>query len=105
MHQDTEKTVWGRMRKSIIYNEKRCYLCGSTLNLERHHCIHGTAGRKLADKYGLWVWLCPFHHRDNRHGVHGDASLDLWFKQLAQNVFEIAYSHEMWMQIFGKNYL
>lgn len=91
--------------KSIICDKKECYLCGSTLNLEKHHCIHGTAGRKLADKYGLTVWLCQYHHRDQKHGVHGDASLDLWFKQLAQNVFEIAYSHELWMEKFKRNYL
>ena len=91
--------------KSIICDKKECYLCGSTHNLERHHCIHGTAGRKLADKYGLTVWLCPYHHRDTKHGVHGDATLDLWFKKLAQNVFEIAYSHELWMEKFKRNYL
>ena len=91
--------------KSIIQKEKECYLCGSTLNLECHHLLHGTANRKLADKYGLKVWLCAYHHRDQKHGVHGDASLDLWFKQLAQNCFEIAWSHEKWMEVFGKNYL
>ena len=91
--------------KSIIQKNKECYLCGSTQNLECHHLMHGVANRKLADKFGLKVWLCSYHHRDNKHGVHGDAELDLWFKQLAQNVFEIAYSHEKWMQIFKRNYL
>ena len=61
--------------KSIIQKEKECYLCGSTLNLEKHHCIHGTAGRKLADKYGLTVWLCAYHHRDQKNGVHGNKDL------------------------------
>ena len=91
--------------KSIIQKDRECYLCSITLNLEKHHCIHGTAGRKLADKYGLTVWLCAYHHRDQKNGVHGNKDLDLWFKQLAQNVFEIAYSHEKWMQIFKRNYL
>ena len=90
--------------KSIICNKKECYLCGST-PVERHHCIHGTAGRKLADKYGLTVWLCPFHHRDQKHGVHGNAALDRWFKELAQNCVEIVYGHEKWMQVIGRDYL
>ena len=93
------------MTKSIICNEKKCYLCGSTQNLECHHLMHGTGWRKLADKYGLKVWLCAYHHRDNKHGVHGNAELDLWFKQLAQNCFEIVHGHEKWMEVFGRNYL
>lgn len=91
--------------KSIIQKEKRCYLCGSTVGLEEHHLMHGSSWRKLAERYGLKVWLCGFHHRDNKHGVHGNAKLDLWFKQLAQNCFEIAYSHELWMEVFKRNYL
>ena len=91
--------------KSIIQKDRECFLCGSTSQLERHHCIHGTAGRKLADKYGLTVFLCSYHHRDNKHGVHGDAELDLWFKQLAQNCFEIVWGHDKWMEVFKKNYL
>ena len=90
--------------KSIIQSEKRCYLCGSTY-VENHHCLHGTALRKLADKYGLTVWLCSYHHRDNKNGVHGNKQLDTWFKQLAQRTFEKKYSHEKFMEIFGRNYL
>ena len=91
--------------KSIIQKDKECYICGRTVGLELHHCIHGRGRRKLATEYGLTVWLCPYHHRDAKHGVHGDASLDLWFKQLAQNCFEIIWDHEEWMRIFGRNYL
>lgn len=90
--------------KSIICDKKECFLCGGT-PVEKHHCMHGRGVRPLAESWGLFVWLCPYHHRDNKHGVHGNAELDLWFKQLAQNCFEIAYGHEKWMQIFGRNYL
>ena len=86
--------------KSIIQKEKECFLCGGTQNLECHHLMHGTANRKLADKFGLKVWLCSYHHRDNKHGVHGDAELDLWFKLLAQNCFEIVWGHDKWMEVF-----
>ena len=92
--------------KSIIQNEKKCYLCGSTVNLENHHCIFGSGWRKLADQYGLTVWLCATHHRDNKLGVHGlNKEADMVLKQLAQRTFEKKYSHEKFMEIFGKNYL
>ena len=92
--------------KSIISDEERCYLCGSTIGLEKHHCIHGTAGRKLADKYGLTVMLCPTCHRDGKLGVHGwNSKTDRHLKKLAQKKFEEKYSHDKWMEIFGRNYL
>lgn len=92
--------------KSIICNDKCCYLCGSTENLEEHHCLHGTANRKLADKYGLTVMLCEKHHRRSPEGVHGgNTAVDLLLKRIAQLYFEMKYTHEKWMQVFGRNYL
>ena len=91
--------------KSIIQKDRECYLCSSTLNLEKHHCLHGRGVRQLADRWGLWVWLCPMHHRHSKYGVHGNKDLDLWFKQLAQNCFEIVWGHDRWMEVFKRNYL
>ena len=62
------------MAKSIIqaYTDKEnreCFLCrlNSSANLphrglEKHHFIHGTANRKLAEHWGLWGYLCQMHH-------------------------------------------
>lgn len=92
--------------KSIISDEERCYLCGSTVGLERHHCIHGTGGRKLADKYGLTVMLCAKCHRDGATGVHGrNSEADRHLKKLAQKKFEEKHGHDKWMEVFGRNYL
>ena len=91
--------------KSIIQKEKECYLCGTTTGLENHHCIHGSGWRKLADSYGLTVWLCSYHHRDSKQGVHGNRELDLKLKRKAQEVFEEKHGHEKFMKIFGRNYL
>ena len=91
--------------KSIMQEEKQCYLCGSTVNLEKHHVIHGTGHRSLADKYGLTVWLCSTCHRDNKKGVHGNYELSLQLKKEAQRAFEARYGHEKYMEIFGRNYL
>ena len=93
------------MKQSIIQTgEKVCFISGSRINLDCHHqlCMHGGANRKLADKYGLWVWL--------RHDIHmqlhdKDKSLDRELEQAAQEAFEKRYSHDEWMRIFGRNYL
>ena len=91
--------------KSIIQNDKKCYVCGSQYALEKHHCIHGTAGRRLADRYGLTVWLCPACHR-GAGGVHGrdGAGLDKILKQDAQTAYEGVYGRQKWLETFGKNY-
>ncbi len=96
------------MKKSIITaDETRCFVCGSSYRLERHHCIHGTSGRKLADKYGLTVPLCFECHRGTE-GVHGrdGAELDLELKQIAQRKWEGKHGgREAWLRVFGKSYL
>lgn len=77
-----------------------CYLCGGRAE-HRHHCMHGTANRKKADKYDLTVMLCL-----NCHTLLHDKGLhDLELKQKAQEVFEAEHGHELWMKEFGKNYL
>lgn len=93
------------MSKSIIQSEKECIVCRTTLNLEEHHCIYGTANRKNSEKYGLKVWLCHNHHTGNQ-GVHnGNVLLDTYLKKLAQKKFEEKYDHKTYMQIFRRNFL
>lgn len=90
---------------SIVTTEyNKCFICHSERNLEMHHCIGGTANRKLSDKYGLTVPLCPDCHRGSE-GVHHNRELDLKLIQQCQQAFEEKYSHKMWMQLIRKNYL
>lgn len=63
------------MTKSIINNDKKCYLCGREGCLAVHHTIHGSANRKLADEDGLWVWLCHRCHMDLHDRGEGDKEL------------------------------
>lgn len=91
-------------KKSILQSEKQCFYCGTTLNLERHHCIHGTAGRRIADKLGLTIWLCSEHHRGN-YSPHQNRELDLRLKRFAQSCYEDKHSREEWMEKVGRNYL
>lgn len=66
--------------------------------------IFGTAGRKMAEKYGLKVYLCLAHHTDGPEAVHVNAKMALMLKVQAQRSFEKEYPELNWMEIFGKNY-
>lgn len=91
------------MAKSIMHSKSDgCLFCGNTYT-EEHHCIHGTANRKLSEKYGLKVYLCHEHHT-GLSGVHFNPEMDLIVKQKAQEAFEKRYPDLGFMEIFGKNY-
>jgi hypothetical protein len=95
------------MRSIIVKDLKVCYVCGRTDQVEVHHCIHGTANRKLSTKYHLLVGLCPDHHRGT-NGVHGKYGheLDQELKRLAQEKWEGKHgTREEFIKIFGKSYL
>lgn len=100
------------MAKSIMQQEKRCYVTGyEGCGLDKHHCIHGIANRKLAEKYGLTVYL--------RHDVHMAlhakqkpfSELDERLKREAQEAFERVNPNgaedprEDFLRVFGRNYL
>lgn len=62
--------------KSIIQkDESMCYLCAvleddySSKQTEKHH-IFGGPDRRMSEKYGLTVRLCPEHHRSGPKAVH-----------------------------------
>lgn len=102
------------MSKSIMQNKAggECYLCRRLLGIdtpaasrEEHHVMHGTANRRLSEHYGLKVYLCPYHHRTGPEAVHRCRHTDTVLKEMAQRVFERKYSHEKWMEVFGRNYL
>ena len=94
------------MTHSIMQKTKECYFCGATQNLDKHHCIHGTANRKLADKDGLFVYLCKDHHTMTSKAVHNDATVDLVLKKIAQTEWEKRYGdREKFIQRYGKSYL
>ena len=63
--------------------------------------IFGRGLRKLSDRYGLVIRLCPACHRE----LHQNASMMAWSRAEGQRRFEEDHSHEEFMKIFGKNYL
>ena len=92
--------------KSILSNERRCYICGSTVNLQKHHILYGTSNRKNSERWGCWCYLCAYHHTMSDEAVHFNHLLDLSLKQECQRAFEDQIGDsEMFMSIFGKNWL
>lgn len=89
--------------KSILQNEKECWVCRRKNNLASHHVFFGTANRKKSEEWGLKVWLC-FNCHTGRNGVHFNPSLDKRLKVMAQEEFEKRYGHEKFMEEFGKNW-
>lgn len=97
-------------------NLEQCYYCGTTNNVELHHCIHGKIGRKLATQYHLLVGLCSDCHRgiDGVHGKYGYEK-DLKLKSEAQKAWEDRRIHkgkstsdsvrQDWMNVFGIDYI
>lgn len=94
------------MSKSIISNEKQCYVCGSKYNLHYHHILFGK-NRKNADKDGLTVYLCGRHHNQSNEGVHFNHELDIKLKQIAERNWLEYYDKTIddFISRYGRNFL
>ena len=89
------------MNSIIIGDTKdQCFICQRWGQTEEHHMIHGTAGRKKAEKYGLKVHLCHDCHMK----LHDKGKFDRALQYIAQENFEKNFGHEEWMKVFEKNY-
>lgn len=102
--------------KSIMHSkeDRTCYLCMLLHNnyrgqrvLQEHHVIFGTGNRKLSDKYGLMVYLCPGHHlaSGGPEAVHRNQKIRLMLAKKGQQAFEREYPTLSFREIFGINYL
>lgn len=76
--------------------------------MEKHHAMHGTANRRIAEVHGLWVWVCAECHRGT-YGVHGKYGhgKDLTLKMAAEHAWMKHYgkTEEDFIKVYGKNYL
>lgn len=90
------------MAKSIIQSDETCYLCGSQCTLEIHHCLHGTANRKLADADGLTVYLCRRCHMN----LHDKGWHDRDLQRVAETVWcnKFGKTTEEFIKRYGKSY-
>lgn len=91
------------MAKSIISNEKKCYICGSKHWLEYHH-LFGGATRKKSEQYGLVVYLCHACHNEPPNGVHHNREKMDWLRRIGQEAFEREYPDKDFLKEFHRNY-
>lgn len=91
--------------KSIMQNEKECYLTGAKTGLHEHH-IFGGSNRKLSEKYGLKIWL-TYENHIGENGIHFNKEFSIAMKQEAQRRAMQYYNwtKEEFIKIFGRNYL
>ena len=96
--------------KSIMQDseDRRCYICkklgfDTYRYIELHHCLHGNANRRLADKDGLWVYLCKYHHT----ALHDKGEWDKELQKEAQIRYMEYYekSVDEFIKRYGKSYL
>ena len=92
--------------KSIIDNNKCCFICKTPYNIHLHHIFFG-ANRKKSDKDGCWVYLCARHHNMSDEGVHFNRELDLKLKRLAEKRWCEYYDKTTndFIKRYYKNYL
>ena len=101
--------------KSILQDPQDgfCYLClhlendASRKRTDEHHIFEGTGRRKLSEKYGLKVYLCPEHHNASPESVHmqPNGTADTFLKKRGQQAFERRFPELDFREIFGRNYL
>lgn len=91
--------------KSILQEEKRCYLCGSYQWLECHH-IYGGANRRVSEKHGFKVYLCHYCHNEPPNGVHYNREKSQELKTECQAKYEsMGHTREEFVCLIGRNYL
>lgn len=92
--------------KSIIQTRCECFVCrhfydAETLYpLERHHFLHGTGMRRLAEEDGLFAWVCTRHHRE----IHDKGKYDKDLQKIAQDAFIRRNGREAYFKRYGKFY-
>ena len=105
------------MRSIMTDNLEQCYYCGTTEDVELHHCIHGNKhNRSLATQYHLLIGCCSYHHR-SINGIHGkygkekdlklqaEAQLAWEKRRVKKGKSEPDTVRDEWMAIFNKDYV
>lgn len=93
------------MSESLLSKERKCWVCGNTRALHKHHIYMGP-NRTQSEYWGCWVYLCPEHHNKSNKGVHSNHDLDVILKKTCQREWEKKNgSTERFRAIFGRSYL
>lgn len=104
-----------RKRRSIITDDLETDFFDGSPAAEVHHCIYGTANRRLADEDGLVVGLTHDNHNEKPLGVHFNPVRDRYLKELAevawilktmkQEKIMFEDAKERFLGRYGRNYL
>lgn len=95
--------------KSIIQSDDSyCFIHMKYMGVEvpakhKHHCIHGVANRKIAEREGVYCFLCLACHT----ALHDKGFHDKDLQKIAEQAWLDYYNKtiEDWIRVFGKNYL
>lgn len=92
--------------KSILSNEKQCYICGNLYGLDVHH-IYGGGNRSVSDTNGFWIYVCRRCHTYAMYSIHKNpnAKWDKELKQRCQMEFEKNHTREEFIRKIGRSYL
>ena len=88
-----------------MQENEECYFCKKKNDLVVHHVFFGTANRKISEREGFKVWLCPYHHNMSSNSVHQNRKLDLVLKRKCQLEYERNHTREEFIKLIGKSYL
>lgn len=93
-------------RYSLIQKDKRCIVCGTTLNIHTHEVFFGK-NRKKSIEDGCCVYLCGKHHNQSNEGVHFNHDLDLKLKIAMEKTWLKEYDKTIddFIERYGKNYI
>lgn len=93
-------------RFSLIQDEKKCYVCNTTYNIQIHEVYFGK-NRKKSIEDGCCVYLCGKHHNQSNEGVHFNHKLDNGLKKQMELYWLEYYNKtiEDFIKRYGKNYL
>ena len=83
---------------------KECFFCHKRYGLHKHH-IYGGPNRKISEKIGACVYLCPEHHNMSNNSVHMNRNMDLKLKRMYQKKYEEMHSREEFILLIGKSFL
>jgi len=84
-------------------NVKKCYICGTTRDLQIHH-IYGGYNRNMSDENGFWCYLCLNDHT-GRDGVHSHPEKLLKLRQVCEKKYLETHKLEEFMKLTGRNYI
>ncbi len=81
-----------------------CRLCGYIGLVETHHVFMGSY-RRLSDKYGATVTLCPYCHRYIHSGTGTDARRELQRTVQHEVMQTQGWTLDEWLKIFQKSWI